>query len=126
MINLRVFFIAVPPSVSYLSHFAYANRAWNGEGFDFGASPGTFGFLLLQIVFRLINFIVDYWLVDVSGFMHGITADRLGGSGSSDDIKGMLFAMTERNSGSAPSIWLFYPFLSVFFFCFCDDFFVLN
>ncbi len=46
--------------------------------------------------------------MDVSGFMHGITADRLGGGGSAIDIKGQLFAMTQRNSGTAPALWAFW------------------
>ena len=75
-----------PSAVRYLSHFAYAQKAWNGEGFDFSQNR-------------------DYWLVDVSGLQHGITADRLGGSGSGNDIKGMLFGMTQRNSGTAPALW---------------------
>ena len=49
-----------PSSVRYLSHFPYAQKAWNGEGFDF--SQGR-----------------SYWLIDISGLQHGITADRLGG-----------------------------------------------
>ena len=43
-----------------------------------------------------------YWLTDVSGFIHGIPCDRLGGP---DDIKGMLFGNYQRNSGTAHSIW---------------------
>ena len=43
-----------------------------------------------------------YWLTDVSGFIHGIPCDRLGGA---DDIKGMLFGNYERNSKTAGSIW---------------------
>lgn len=63
--------------------------AWNGEGFDFGAGP-------------------DYWLIDVSGFMHGIGVDRLGGSSSTTDFKGQLFASTQRNYPSAPALWAFW------------------
>lgn len=46
-----------------------------------------------------------YWLTDVSGFIHGIPCDRLGGP---DDIKGMLFGNYQRNSGTAHSIWEFW------------------
>ena len=42
-----------PSSLSYVSHFAYADRAWNGEGFDFSQPPA-------------------YWLVDISGLQHGV------------------------------------------------------
>ena len=49
-----------PSAVSYLSHFPYADSAWNGEGFNFGSDSA-------------------YWLTDVSGFIHGIPCDRLGG-----------------------------------------------
>ena len=74
---------ASPPAVSYLSHFPFADSAWNGEGFDWNGDA-------------------DYWLVEVSGFIHGITADRLGGN---DDIKGMLFGMYRRNSAEQGAIW---------------------
>ena len=46
-----------PSAVSYLSHFPYTDSAWNGEGFNFDLDPA-------------------YWLVDVSGFIHGIPCDR--------------------------------------------------
>ena len=75
-----------PSAVRYLSHFPYAQKAWNGEGFDFNQGR-------------------EYWLVDVSGLQHGITADRLGGGGAGNDIKGMLFGMTQRNSATAPALW---------------------
>jgi hypothetical protein len=39
---------------------------------------------------------IRYWLTDVSGFIHGIPCDRLGGP---DSIKGMLFGNYERNAG---------------------------
>ena len=67
--------VTSPSAVSYLSHFPYADSAWNGEGFQWDSHW-------------------SYWLVDVSGFIHGIPADRLGGP---DDIKGMLFGTYERN-----------------------------
>ena len=67
----------------------YADKLWNGEGFDFTQDQ-------------------FYWLVDVSGLMHGLFADRLGGGGAGNDVKGMLFAMTERNSATAPALWGFW------------------
>lgn len=75
-----------PSAVSYLSHFPYADSAWNGEGFNFALDSA-------------------YWLTDVSGFIHGIPCDRLGGP---DSIKGMLFGNYERNSASAQPIWQFW------------------
>eukprot|EP00051_Salpingoeca_urceolata_P011338 m.140348 g.140348 ORF g.140348 m.140348 type:complete len:1261 (+) comp17082_c0_seq3:824-4606(+) len=76
-----------PPSVSYLSHFAFANRAWNGEGFNWHSSGPA------------------YWLVDVSAFLHGIFADRLGGTGAATDFKGMLFASYQRNTDASRALW---------------------
>eukprot|EP00041_Stephanoeca_diplocostata_P030302 m.914684 g.914684 ORF g.914684 m.914684 type:complete len:1236 (+) comp23730_c1_seq7:171-3878(+) len=78
---------AAPSAVRYMAHFPYADSAWNGEGFQFGSGPA-------------------YWLVDVSGFIHGIPSDRLGGSGL--DAKGMLFAQYQRNSGTAKALWAFW------------------
>ena len=66
---------ASPSAVSYLSHFPYADSAWNGEGFNWSGDSA-------------------YWLTDVSGFIHGIPCDRLGGA---DSIKGMLFGNCKCN-----------------------------
>ncbi|KAL1519036.1 hypothetical protein AB1Y20_003304 [Prymnesium parvum] len=76
-----------PAATRYLSHFAYAESAWNGEGFDWERGP-------------------VYWLVCVSGFIHGIFADRLGGGGY--DFKALAFAMYTRNLNTAPHIWEFW------------------
>ena len=76
-----------PSSVRYIGHFPFADSVWNGEGFRF----------------ELDRF---YWLVDVSGIQHGISADRLGGDGL--DVRGMAFAMTERNSDAAFGLWSFW------------------
>ncbi len=76
------------PSVTrYLSHFPYATSAWNGEGFNWDRGPA-------------------YWLVDASGFLHGVGADRLGGGGY--DFKALLFAMYSRNNPNAVDIWEFW------------------
>jgi hypothetical protein len=82
---------ASPSAVTYLSHFPYADSAWNGEGFNWQGDSA-------------------YWLTDVSGFIHGIPCDRLGGS---DAIKGMLFGNYERNSGSAQPIWQFWDAVNI-------------
>ena len=76
-----------PAATRYLSHFAYADSAWNGEGFDWSRGP-------------------IYWLVAASGFIHGIAADRLGGGGV--DFKALAFAMYTRNLDTAPPIWSFW------------------
>jgi hypothetical protein len=88
---VRPFFlsVAVPTSLLLLFFSRYADKLWNGEGFDFTQDQ-------------------FYWLVDVSGLMHGLFADRLGGGGAGNDVKGMLFAMTERNSATAPALWTFW------------------
>jgi len=82
-----------PPAVSYLPLFPYLDSVWNGEGFNFGKNPG-------------------YWLVEISGLIHGMSGDRLGG-GASEDFKGMLFGMTQRNYASAPALWKFWDAYSI-------------
>ena len=72
-----------PPGVAYIAHMAYADSLWNGEGFKWNSGP-------------------DYWLVEVSGLIHGITADRLSGP---DSIKGMLYATYRRNSQDCYALW---------------------
>ena len=72
-----------PPALMYHTHMAYANSLWNGEGFQFSLGP-------------------YYWLYDVSGFQHGLPADRLG---SSQEFKGMLFGTYRRNSKQASGLW---------------------
>eukprot|EP01052_Picozoa_sp_SAG31_P012719 SAG31_NODE_749_length_12378_cov_8.688818_4_plen_363_part_00 len=76
-----------PSTTQYLSHFPYVDSAWNGEAFDFDTMDPAF------------------YLVAVSGLIHGITADRLGGA---DSIRGMLFATYRRNGPDASSIWNFW------------------
>ena len=80
-----------PPGVRYIAHMAYADSLWNGEGFKWNLGP-------------------DYWLVEVSGLIHGITADRLGGD---DNIKGMLYATYRRNSGESKALWKFWDAVQI-------------
>ena len=75
-----------PAGPLYAAHFAHADSAWNGEGFDWSGDE-------------------NYWLVEVSAFIYGLPADRLGDSGVKGDYKGMVFGMTQRNSGSASGLW---------------------
>ena len=76
-----------PAATRYLSHFAFADSAWNGEGFDWSRGPA-------------------YYLIDASAFLHGIAADRLGGGGH--DFQALLFAMYTRNAANAPALWSFW------------------
>jgi hypothetical protein len=80
-----------PAGVRYIAHMAYADSLWNGEGFKWDLGP-------------------DYWLVEVSGLIHGIPADRLGGD---DDIKGMLYATYRRNSRQSHAIWRFWDSVQI-------------
>ena len=82
-------------AVSFLSHFPYADSAWNGEGF----APIFAGD-------------ADGWLINFSGFQHGIAADMLGGgseNGGSGDkgmlYKAMLFGASRRNGEHTPALW---------------------
>jgi hypothetical protein len=78
-----------PSAISYLSHYAYVDSVWNGEGFDFSQDEA-------------------YWLVEVSGTPQGLSGDRLGGALPTTDFKGMLWGMTARNRPSAPALWKFW------------------
>jgi hypothetical protein len=80
-----------PAGVRYIAHMAYADSLWNGEGFKWDEGS-------------------DYWLVEVSGLIHGITADRLGGP---DSIKGMLYATYRRNSKDCYALWKFWDAVAI-------------
>ena len=82
-------------AVSFLSHFPYADSAWNGEGFA-----------------EIFAGDADGWLINFSGFQHGIAADLLGGgseNGGSGDkgmlYKAMLFGASRRNGAATPALW---------------------
>ena len=59
---------------------------WNGEGYDFLAAP-------------------DYYLVEVSAQIHGLSGDTLG---CGFPFRGFLYGMTERNAPSASALWAFW------------------
>ena len=75
-----------PPSVAYLSHYAYADSLWNGEGFDWGSGP-------------------SYYLVDFSGLPHGVFVDRLGHGDGGVHFKALLFGAYTRNTAQSHAIW---------------------
>jgi len=70
----------------YLEHFAYIDRLWFGEYFDYDASP-------------------DYWLTEVSGIPFGLMGEMLEKGGN--PWRGMLYGMTSRApwSGDPSAIW---------------------
>jgi len=93
-LDLHTGYVSIrPPSLAYLTHYAYMDRVWNGEGFNFAGSP-------------------IYWAVDISNYIHGLTGDRLGG-GAQYDIKGMMFGMTQRNSATSPAWWKYWDQKSI-------------
>jgi hypothetical protein len=59
---------------------------WNAEGLDFNSGP-------------------IYWLVEISGRLHGLTGDMLTHGRSDIHSKGLLFGMTLRNSKTAQGEW---------------------
>lgn len=80
---------ANPSAVSYLSHFPYADSAWNGEGFGPNFASGPTG-----------------WLVGFSSFIFGIASDRLDyGTSKNNDYKGMLYGAYHRNNALSYSLW---------------------
>eukprot|EP00462_Mataza_sp_D1_P007298 CAMPEP_0175122530 /NCGR_PEP_ID=MMETSP0087-20121206/1765_1 /TAXON_ID=136419 /ORGANISM="Unknown Unknown, Strain D1" /LENGTH=1130 /DNA_ID=CAMNT_0016404173 /DNA_START=50 /DNA_END=3442 /DNA_ORIENTATION=+ len=83
-----------PPAVAYLSHYAYMDSVWNGEGYSYSSGPG-------------------YWLMECSGLPHGLSGDRLSGTGPTNDFRSLLFGMTERNSATAESLWSFFDLVDI-------------
>ena len=76
---------ASPPGPRYAPYFAHADLAWNGEGFKYSGDD-------------------VYWLLEVSCWIYGIPADRLGG-GDGYEFRSLVFGMTERNSPLASEVW---------------------
>jgi hypothetical protein len=87
----------VSPAAIYNEHYAFIDKLWYGEGFDYdAASP-------------------DYWLVEMSGLVFGLTADMLRYSGMTPKhFTGLLFAETNRwQSGLDPESATTDPFVPV-------------
>jgi hypothetical protein len=74
-----------PPTCSYASHYPLVDYLWQGEGFSFTSSP-------------------SYYLVEISGIVHGLSGDMLG-SGQNAIFRGLLFGMTQRDAVSSQAIW---------------------
>ena len=70
----------------YMEHFAYIDRLWFGEYFDYNASP-------------------EYWLTEVSGIPFGLMGEMLQDGGNR--WRGMIYGMTSRApwSGDPSAIW---------------------
>lgn len=89
-----------PDACSYASHYPMIDYAWNGEGFDFSAPPA-------------------YWLVEISGAIHGVSGDMLG-SGARSIWRGLVFGMTQRDAVSSQAIWRMWDATNI---SACDAFF---
>ena len=78
------------PAMIYNEHYAFIDKLWYGEGFPYDSAPP------------------DYWLVEQSGLVFGLTADMLRYAGMTPyHFKGFLFAESNRWQsallpGSAP------------------------
>ncbi len=71
----------------YLEHFAFIDRLWFGEYFDYDSDP-------------------DFWMVEVSGIPFGLMGEMLQGGGN--PWRGMLWGMTNRQpyGGNDPApLW---------------------
>lgn len=70
----------------YLEHFAYIDRLWFGEYFDYNANP-------------------EYWLTEVSGIPFGLMGEMLQDGGNR--WRGMIYGMTPRApwSGDPSPVW---------------------
>ncbi|MEG1544442.1 MAG: DUF6067 family protein, partial [Tannerellaceae bacterium] len=64
----------------YLEHFAYLDRLWFGEYFDYNLSP-------------------DFWLIEVSGIPYGLMGEMLWEGGNR--WRGMLYGITGRSPGES-------------------------
>jgi len=74
-----------------LSHYAYVDSLWNGEGFVW-------------------NNVKEYYLTAVSGLCFGLSGDTLG---SPNPYLGFMTGQTERNSDIAQGIWDFWDSVSI-------------
>lgn len=72
----------VSPAMIYAEHYPFLDKLWYGEGFDYGAATP------------------DYWLVEMSGLVWGLTADMLRYPGMTPyHFRGMLFGESNRWQG---------------------------
>ena len=71
------------PAMIYAEHYPFLDKLWYGEGFDYGAASP------------------DYWLVEMSGLVWGLTADMLRYPGMTPyHFRGMLFGESNRWQGA--------------------------
>lgn len=73
----------------YIDNFAFIDRLWFGEGFDYSISP-------------------DGWLVEMSGIPFGMIGEMLQDGGNI--WRGMVFGMTNRlpNAKDPSGLWAFW------------------
>lgn len=64
----------------YLEHFAYLDRLWFGEYFDYDLPP-------------------EFWMVEVSGIPYGVMSEMLWEGGNK--WRGMLYGITPRSPGES-------------------------
>lgn len=70
------------PATNYLEHYPFIDSLWYGEGFDYEHSSAS------------------YWLLEISGLPHGLTADLLRYDGMTPaHFKGMVFGSANRWQG---------------------------
>ena len=74
------------PSMNYLSHYAYVDSLWNGEGFVWEETK-------------------EYYLTEVSGLNWGLSGDTLG---CKYPYRAAMFGMVERNSDDNKAVWDFW------------------
>ena len=87
----------VSPVMIYAEHYPFISKLWYGEGFNYDkATP-------------------DYWLVEMSGLVFGLTADMLRYPGMTPEhFKGMLFTSSNRwQGGQDPTTVTTDPFVPV-------------
>ena len=74
------------PACEYLEHFAYADKVWIGEGYDYVSQHP------------------DFFLTEVSALLFGLTSEMLEGGGN--PWRGMIYGMTTRAGWSQGGLTL--------------------
>jgi hypothetical protein len=85
------------PVMIYAEHYPFISKLWYGEGFNYDAATP------------------DYWLIEMSGLVFGLTADMLRYPGMTPEhFKGMLFGSSNRwQGGQDPNTVTTDPFVPV-------------
>jgi len=77
------------PANDYLEHFPYLSNLWFGELYDYNMPP-------------------DYWFVEISGILFGLTGEMLNYENGGNPYRAMLYGMSGRQHPSCTAMWAFW------------------